>query len=167
MRTSKLLTTLAIASVVFIAGCNNKEGFERDNLGSDQTLRSTTVSLAKGPVNLRTAGNFVILAKSGISTTGTTAITGDIGVSPIDATAITGFGLVMDASGTFSTSVPLTLVTGKVYAADYAAPTPANLTTAVSDMETAYTKAAGRTATSATTTNVGGGTLTDLTLAPG
>ena len=43
------------------------------------------------PVNLGTAGNFVILAKSGISTVPTSAITGDIGVSPIDATAITGF----------------------------------------------------------------------------
>jgi len=34
-------------------------------------------------------------------------------------------------------------------------------------METAYTDAAGRTATSAATTNVGSGTLTSLTLAPG
>src|SRR5450759_4300490 len=164
MRTSKLLTTLAIASVVFIAGCNNKEGFERDNLGSDQTLRSTTVSLAKGPVDLGTAGNYVILAKSGISATGTTLINGNIGVSPYAATAITEFGLVMDASGTFSTSA---LVIGKVYAADYAVPTPATLTTAVSDMEAAYTDAAGRTVTSAATTDVGGGTLTGLTLAPG
>ncbi len=44
-------------------------------------------------VNLGTAGNFVILSKSGISTTGTTSIVGDVGVSPIDSTAITGFGL--------------------------------------------------------------------------
>ena len=52
---------------------------------------------AAGPsaVNLGSAGNFVVLAKSGISTTGSTAITGDIGVSPIAATAITGFGLIM------------------------------------------------------------------------
>jgi len=34
-------------------------------------------------------------------------------------------------------------------------------------MGTAYTNAAGRTATSAATTNVGAGTLTSLTLAPG
>src|SRR5690606_33443103 len=37
------------------------------------------------------------------------------------------------------------LVNGKIYAANYAAPTPTILTTAVSDMETAYTDAAGRT----------------------
>jgi len=37
---------------------------------------------AAGPaaVHLGTAGNFVILAKTGISTTGTTHVTGDIGV---------------------------------------------------------------------------------------
>ena len=41
---------------------------------------------AQLPVNLRTAGNYVILAKSGISSVPTSAITGDIGVSPIDST---------------------------------------------------------------------------------
>ena len=49
--------------------------------------------------------------------------------------------MVADKTHTFSTS---SQVTGKVYAANYAAPTPANLTTAVSDMQTAYTDAAGR-----------------------
>ena len=93
------------------------------------------------PVNLRTSGDFVILSTAGISTTGTTHITGDIGVSPIKATAITGFGLIMDVSNTFSTS---SLVTGKVYAANYTTPTPTKMTTAVGDMETAYTNAAGR-----------------------
>ena len=94
------------------------------------------------PVNLGTAGDFVILAKTGISTTGTTNITGDIGISPAAATYITGFGLIMDASGTFSTS---SLITGNVYAADYTSPTPTKMTTAVGDMQTAYTDAAGRT----------------------
>jgi len=93
------------------------------------------------PVNLGTAGDFVILAKTGISTTGVTAITGDIGVSPTAAVSITGFGLIMDPSGTFSTS---SLITGKVYAADYTAPTPTKMTTAIGDMQTAYTNAAGR-----------------------
>ncbi|MHB8581385.1 MAG: ice-binding family protein [Ignavibacteriaceae bacterium] len=93
------------------------------------------------PVNLGTAGNFVILAKTGISTTGTTNITGNIGVSPAAATYITGFGLIMDASGTYSTS---SLITGNVYSADYTSPTPTNMTTAIGDMQTAYTNAAGR-----------------------
>ncbi|OJI07863.1 hypothetical protein BK004_00250 [bacterium CG10_46_32] len=99
---------------------------------------SPIATFAAGPaaVNLGSAGDFVVLAKSGISTTGSTSITGDIGVSPIAATAMTGFGLTMDSSNTFSTSA---LVTGKAYAADYTAPTPAKMTTAVSNMEAAYT----------------------------
>jgi hypothetical protein len=94
------------------------------------------------PVNLGTAGNFALLTKTGISVTGVTSITGDIGISPAAATYITGFGLIMDVSGTFSTSP---LVIGEVNAADYTAPTPSKMTTAVSDMHTAYTDAAGRT----------------------
>jgi hypothetical protein len=112
------------------------------------------------PVNLGTAGNFAILAKTGISTTGVTSITGEVGVSPAAATYITGFGLIMDPSGTFSTS---TLVVGRVYAADYTSPTPTIMTAAVGDMETAYTDAAGRTSPDYTELYVGditGQTLT-------
>ncbi len=99
---------------------------------------------AVGPaaVNLGTAGDFTILTKSGISTTGITSITGDIGVSPAAATAMTGFGLIMDTNGQ-SSHTPI--VTGKVYASDYAAPTPAKMTQAVSDMETAFITANGLT----------------------
>jgi len=119
----------------------------------------------KGPqavVPLGSAGDFVILAKSGISTTGTTAIIGDIGVSPIAATAITGFGLIMNASNQFSTS---SLVTGKVYAAVYAVPTPVKMTTAVSYMQIAYTNAAGRKLPDFT--ELGGGNIGGKTLTPG
>ncbi len=92
------------------------------------------------PINLRTSGNFVILAKTGISTTGSTYVFGDIGVSPAKATYITGFGLILPSASSFSTSA---LIVGKAYAPDYADPTPANLTTAVLDMQTAYTDGAG------------------------
>jgi len=126
------------------------------------TTTTTTTSAVQAAVPLGSAGNFVILAKSGISTTGTTSITGDIGVSPIKESAITGFGLIKDASNQFSTS---SLVTGKVYASDDAVPTPANMTTAVSDMETAYTNAAGRTLPTAT--ELGAGNIAGMTLAPG
>jgi hypothetical protein len=114
------------------------------------------------PVNLGTASNFIILAKSGISTVPTSAIVGDIGVSPMDSTAITGFSLTMDSSGTFSTS---TQVTGKVYAADYAAPTPSILTTAISDMVTAYTDAAGLTNPDAI--GLGAGDISGMTIYAG
>jgi hypothetical protein len=115
------------------------------------------------PVNLGTAGNFVILTKAGISTTGAGHITGDIGVSPVAATYITGFGLIMDASNTFSTS---SLVTGRAYASDYTAPTPAKMTTAIGDMQTAFTDAAGR-SPSTGYTELYAGDLTGKTLTRG
>jgi|GEM_PF-1607993 len=111
-------------------------------------------------VNLGSAGNYAILAKTGITTTGTTTINGNIGVSPIAATAMTGFSLSMDSSNQFSRS---SLVTGGVYAANYAPPTPATMTTAISNMETAYTSAAGQGPPDATELyagNLGGRTLT-------
>lgn len=114
-----------------------------------------------GPIDLGTAGNFAILSKSGISTSGGSVV-GDIGVSPIAASAITGFALTMDFSGTFSTSA---LVTGKVYAADYSPPTPAYMSTAISDMEAAYTSAAGQ--GPVTITGLGSGNIGGLTIAPG
>ncbi|MGB8218092.1 MAG: ice-binding family protein [Candidatus Methanoperedens sp.] len=125
-------------------------------------LAAGTASATQAPVNLGTAGNFVILAKTGISTTGTTSIVGDIGVSPAAAGYITGFSLIADASNVFSTS---SIVTGKVYAANYAPPTPSTMTTAVSDMQTAYTDAAGR--TSPDQTELGAGNIGGMTLTPG
>lgn len=119
--------------------------------------------LAAGPaaVNLGTAGNFVILAKTGISTTGSTSVVGNLGVSPAAASYITGFALDLPAASAFSTSA---LVTGKVYAPGYADPTPADLTTAVSNMETAYTDASGR---AANVTELGTGNIGGMTITPG
>lgn len=102
------------------------------------------------------------MAKTGISTTGVTSVVGDIGVSPAAATYITGFGLILPAASAFATS---SLVTGKVYAPSYAVPTPTNLTTAVSNMQTAYTDAMGR--TNPTATELGAGNIGGMTLAPG
>ena len=137
-------------------------------LASDYVWSFTTLAalpLGPAPVDLGTAGNFVLLSKAGISTTGATKITGDIGVSPIDSTAITAFGLTMDVSGEYSTTTPTTLVTGKVYAADYAVPTPAKMTTAISDMETAFTDAAGLAIPDFT--ELGAGNISGLVLVPG
>jgi hypothetical protein len=122
----------------------------------------TTLAAGPAPVVLGTAGNYVILAKTGVSTTGTTAVTGNIGVSPAAATYITGFALIADPTNVFSTS---SLVTGHLFAADYAVPTPDNLTTAVGDMMTAYTDAAGRSLPDHT--ELGAGNIDGMTLAPG
>jgi hypothetical protein len=125
-------------------------------------LSQVSTFAAQLPVNLKTAGNYTVLAKSGISTVPPSSITGDIGVSPIDSTAITGFSLIMDSSTRFSTSPQ---VVGRVYAANYGTPTPSLLTTAVGDMETAYTDAAGR--TTPDFTERGAGNIGGLTLTPG
>jgi uncharacterized repeat protein (TIGR02543 family) len=119
----------------------------------------------RGPanVNLGSAGDFTILTKTGISTTGITSVAGDIGVSPAAATLITGFGLIMDTNNQ-SSHTPA--VTGKVYAADYAAPTPAKMTTAVNDMETAFTTANGLT-TPAPIVGLYAGNISGRVLAPG
>jgi hypothetical protein len=111
------------------------------------------------PVTLGSAANYVILAKSATSTVPTSAITGNIGLSPAAATFITGFSLTLASGGASSTS---TQVTGSIFAADYAVPTPTTLTTAVGDMQTAYTNAAGRTTpdhVELATGNIGGLTL--------
>jgi NOL1/NOP2/fmu family ribosome biogenesis protein len=97
-------------------------------------------AIGPGQIALGGAGIFTILTKAGISTTGITSVGGNIGVSPSAATSITGFGLIMNANGQ-SSHTPI--VTGSVFAADYAAPTPSNMTTAVNDMQTAYTTANG------------------------
>jgi hypothetical protein len=125
---------------------------------------TVTVSSALGPaaVNLGTAGNYVILAKTGVSTTGATSVTGDIGLSPAAASYITGFSLIADATNVFATSSE---VTGNIYAANYAVPTPSNLTTAIGDVEIAFTDAAGRTLPDHT--ELGAGDISGMTLAPG
>jgi len=155
------------------------------NLASNATFRATITTAAKSaagvalaashswdfttsdtvvpqlPVSLGKAGDFVILAKSGISTVPTSAITGDVGISPAAATFITGFSLTADAGNTFATSPQ---VTGAIYAADYTPPTPSNLTTAVSAMELAFTAAAGR---APDLTELGAGNIGGMNLASG
>jgi hypothetical protein len=108
------------------------------------------------PVDLGTAENYVILAKTGISTVPDSVITGDIGVSPIEAAAMTGFSLIRDAGLEHSTS---TQIIGMAFASDYDAATATALTAAVGFMETAYNNAAGRPNTDAARINLGGGTL--------
>jgi hypothetical protein len=95
------------------------------------------------PVLLGNSENFSILSKAGISTVPLSIITGDIAVSPIALTAITGFSYTEDPSGTFATSKQV-VGGGKIYAASLTSPTPSELTSAVSDMETAYVNASVR-----------------------
>lgn len=129
--------------------------------GSTTDTGTTTTVVPGVPVDLGTAGAFVILTKTGISTVPTSAIVGNVGVSPAAAGSITGFPLVADFTNLFSLTPQ---ITGKVYASDYAVPTPSTLTTAISDMETAFIAGAARTPD---VTELGAGNIGGLTLAPG
>jgi hypothetical protein len=145
------------------SGSNAEDGSSTTGSGSPydantEALESSSSTLA---VNLGTAGNYAVLAKTGISSVPTCAITGDLGVSPAAATFITGFSLTADPTNVFATSPQ---VTGKVYAANYTQPTPSNLTTAIGDMQLAFTDAAGR---AAAVTELGAGNIGGMTLSPG
>ena len=125
------------------------------NLAAD-TLYTATVKT--GTLDL--AGNYAILAKSAISTVPSSDITGDVGLSPAAESYMTGFSQT-DATG-YATSPQ---VTGFLYAADMTPPTPTYMTTAISDMELAYTDAAGRILPDYL--ELGTGAIGGLTLVPG
>ena len=108
------------------------------------------------PVNIRAAGEYAILAKSGITNVPTSAIKGDVGVSPITGAAIAG--------------LTCKEVTGTIYTVDEAGPAPCSvmsprrLTATVLDMEAAYKDAAGR---EPDVTELGSGDIGGLTLVRG
>jgi len=121
--------------------------------------------LTANPVDIGSAEFFAILTKTGISRTGTTTISGgDIGVSPAAASYITGFGLTMSASNQHSSASDFD---GSAFAADYTSPTPSFMTTAIGDMETAYTDAASRALERDDNLNVKSGLIAGETFSPG
>ena len=157
---SKTIAARILVSVAVLAsGCGGSSTPAPNNPPNPAGAGPAPVSMGTGAA---AAGGYVILAKAGITNVTGSHVTGDLGLSPAAASFITGFSLVADASNAFSTSAS---VVGKVYAANYAVPSPANLTAAIGAMETAYTDAAGR--TNPDHTELGGGSLGGLTLAPG
>ncbi|MGC9610865.1 MAG: ice-binding family protein [Minisyncoccia bacterium] len=127
-------------------------------------------ALAAGPaaVNLGTAGNFVILSKTGITNVPTSNITGNIGTSLDQA----------DTSIAFA-GITCGEVTGSIYSFNSVGPLPCVLadsvlftttvSTAVSDMQTAYTNASNPATPTAVgaNLNVDSGTLNGNDFAPG
>jgi len=151
------LTSLFLA--IILAGCGDS---------TPSTNPQNPSGAGPAPVSLGSsgdsgaAGSYVILAKTGISNVTGSMVTGDMGLSPAAASFITGFSLIADSTNVFSTS---SSVTGKVFAANYAVPSPSNLTTAIGSMQTAYTDAAGRTLPDFN--ELASGNLGGLTLVPG
>lgn len=168
-----LFATLLLAGVA--GGCGG--GGSNDNNGSNSGATGAAASASVGPtggscvaidcVPLGTAANYAILASTGVATNPNSIVTGNVGLSPTARVGLTGWSLITEPTDTYFTSAQVA-APGKLYAADnVGGTTSVDLTTAVADMQTAYTDAASRTPTSAATTNVGSGTLTNLTLAPG
>ena len=107
------------------------------------------------PVNLGKAGFFVILSEAGIQDVPGSAITGNVGTSPITGAA---------------DHLACTEVTGRVFSADAAGPSPCGiakasyLTQAIGAVTTAYNDATGRVPD---VKELGAGNIGGLTIAPG
>ena len=137
------------------ASSKSSEG-DHIQTNSTGTVTPTASASLQAAVNLGVAGNFAILSKSGVTDVYKSTITGDVGSSPISGTAIL---------------VKCTEVSGSIYSVDAAGPLPCRitnpsmLTTAVSNMQAAYTDAAGR--TNPDFLNLGAGTIGGKTLTAG
>lgn len=162
-----LRACMALSLPVLAVGCggnSNSSQYSQNpyGLGPSSVSLSSDGAYISAAGDLGSSGTYVIMAKTGISNVTGSSITGNVAVSPAAASYITGFGLIMDASNEFSSS---SSVAGNVYASDYSAPTPANLTSAIGSMETSYTDAAGRVLPDYN--ELASGNLGGLTLAPG
>ena len=156
MKQKRRFPILAMLMVVLWGGC------KKESMSSDlpTPVISNSVEASRVPhralVNLGLAGSFAILSKSGITDVYPSAVTGDIGTSPITGAAI---------------HLTCTEVTGMIYSVNAAGPLPcvvtnaSRLTTAVGDMQTAYTNAAGR--SNPNYLNLGAGSIGGRTLRPG
>jgi hypothetical protein len=138
------LLTNTIYTATVTTGAMNASGFPIAGNFVWSFTTEASVVIVSG-VNLGAAANYVIFSNTAIANpNANSAITGNIGTGPgVTSTAITGFSLILPAGGAFSTSSQV-LGGGKVYAYDYAVPTPTDVNTASNDMLTAYNDAAGR-----------------------
>src|SRR3954468_67123 len=92
-------TKAALVLLAVVAGCGSSAASSGDGgpqggstgaggagTGSGGTAGHPVVGAAGTPVNLATAGNYVILAESGISTVPPSVVKGNLGISPAAAT---------------------------------------------------------------------------------
>lgn len=168
-----LMWSMVVLLGALVAGCgNDKNPAPGPDPGPAPAGPVGTVCTGgTGPaapcVNLGTAANYSILAKTGAATVPISVVNGNVGVSPVARTGLTGWSLITEPTDTAFTSAQV-VAPGKLYASDnVGGTTSVDLTTAVADMQTAYTDAAGRTAGVGPNLNLGGGTVAGQNLAPG
>ncbi len=167
MKLFKIVPVIAILLGGLVFGCSKSmDAYDAQPI---PTISSASVSTsdadlksAKIPkgntlkvVNLGVAGDFVILSKTGITNVYKSSVVGDVGSSPI-----TGAAILLKCDE----------VTGTIFSVDAAGPAckvtnATRLTTAVSNMQTAYTDAAGR--KSPKFVNLGAGNIGGKTLTAG
>ena len=162
-----LMWVMVLVIAGFMFGCGG--GSDGDRGVSAAAGPTGEVCTGAGCVPLGTAANYVILAKTGVSTVPSSAVTGNVGLSPAARPFLTGWSLISEPTDTYFTSAQVA-APGKLYAADnVGGSTSVNLTTAVGDMETAYTTAAGMAPAGGglITACPGTGNLGGLTIVPG
>jgi hypothetical protein len=166
MKLLKIIPILAMMMLGLLTSCEAENDTVLMTATPDSSakekasIEATTVDengeLQLQGVNLGVAENFAILTKSGITNVYESNITGSVGTSPI-----TGAALLLTCNE----------VSGTIYTVDAAGPLPCRvtdapgLTTAVGDMETAYTDVAGR--SNLDFLNLGAGIIGGFTLTPG
>jgi cytoskeletal protein CcmA (bactofilin family) len=154
MKLVKLMSALAMLLVGVLSSCDGDvKPSELTVKNSSNVVRVSNLDV----VNLGVAGTFAILTKSGITDVYPSSIKGNVGTSPI-----TGAALLLKCDE---------VTEGTIFTVNAAGPLPcrrtnaSGLTTAVSNMQAAYTDAAGR--TSPDFLNLGAGNIGGRTLAPG
>jgi hypothetical protein len=157
---NRVVPIVLMFMVGFLLGCqseNNILSSESEVLLpilTSKNSKKTKKVLEK--VDLGIAGEFAILSQSGVTDVYPSVITGDVGSSPITGAAIL---------------VTCTEVAGTIYSVNAAGPLPCvvnnatRLTTAVANMGTAYTDAAGR--SNPDFLELGAGNIGGFTLTPG
>ncbi len=156
MKLKKVFPATAMLLVVLMGSCKKDQDTNGSSVSTEMSSAAKSSGAALAKVNLGLAGNFTILSKSGITDVPKSAITGDIGTSPITGAAI---------------GVTCAEVAGTIYTVDAAGPLPcrvtnaSRLTTAVGNMQTAYTDAAGR--SNPNFLNLGAGNIGGKTLTSG
>ena len=168
-----LTWTMTLLMTVLTTGC------WMDGGGGGSVAAAAASPASAGPVgaacvgascvNLGTAANYVILAKTGASTVPASVVTGNVGLSPAARGFLTGWSLISEPTDTAYTSAQV-VGGGHLYAADMVGGTTSvDLTTAIGDMQTAYTAAVGMAPAGGglTTACPGTGALGGLTITPG